>query len=87
MRNITPLFLTFVIESVYPVDVGTLMISSKKEEVLWIFDLIGQEKADGLHGLLSSVHIVPKKEVIGIWGKGAVLKQPEKVIVLAMNIT
>ena len=63
------------------------MISSEEEEILWILDLIGQEKADGLHGLLPSVHIVPKKEVIGVWGKGAILKQPEKVTILTVNIT
>lgn len=40
--------LTFIIKSIYPVDGGTFMVSSEKKEVLWIFDLVGKQQADGL---------------------------------------
>lgn len=34
------------------------MVATEKEEVLWVLDLVGQQEADGLQGLLASVHIV-----------------------------
>lgn len=43
-----PHILTFIIKSIYPVDGGTFMVSSEKKEVLWIFDLVGKQQADGL---------------------------------------
>jgi hypothetical protein len=33
---------------------------------------VGQEEANGLHGLLSAVHVVAKEEVVGLWGKPAI---------------
>ena len=35
--------LTFIIESIYPIYAGTLVVSSKEKEVLRIFDLVRQQ--------------------------------------------
>ena len=51
--------LAFVIEPVDSVDRSALVISSEKEEVLWVLDLVGEEEADGFQRLLSSVYIIP----------------------------
>ena len=40
--DVVPSF-AFIIEAVDSVDGGTLMISTKDEEVLWILDLVCQE--------------------------------------------
>ena len=37
--------LAFVVESVYPIDRTTLMISAQQEKILRIFDLISQKQA------------------------------------------
>lgn len=40
------------------------MISSQQKEVFGIFDLVCEQKDDGLNGLLASVNIISKKEVV-----------------------
>ena len=79
--------LTLIIESIYSVDACTFVVSSEEEEILGILDLVGQKEANGLHRLLPSVNIVPKEEVVGIWRESAILKQPEEVTVLAVDIS
>lgn len=79
--------LTLVVEAIYPVDGGALVIPSQQEKVLWVFNLVSQQQADGLQRLLPSVHIVPQKQVVTLRGVSTVLKQPEQVIVLTVNIT
>ena len=34
--------LTFIVETVYPVNAGTLMVATKKKEILRILYLVGQ---------------------------------------------
>lgn len=51
--------LTLIIKAVDTVNGGTLVVAAQQEEVLWVFDLVGQKQADGLQGLLPSVHVVP----------------------------
>jgi hypothetical protein len=45
--------LTLVVESVYPVDGGALMVAAEQEKVLGIFDLVRQQETNGLKRLLS----------------------------------
>lgn len=40
--------LTLIVEAVYPVDGGALMVPSQQEKVLWVFNLVGQQQANGL---------------------------------------
>lgn len=63
------------------------MVSSEKKEVLWIFDFVGKQQADGLQWLLASVNIVSQKKVVTLWWISSILEKPEQVIVLTMNIT
>lgn len=63
------------------------MISPQQEEVLWIFDFVGQEEADGLQGLLPPVHIVTQKQVVALWREASIFKQPQQVIVLPVDVT
>jgi len=63
------------------------MVSSQQEEVFWVFDLVCQQQADGLEGLLPSVDIIPQEEIVALWWEASVFKQPQQVIVLPVNIT
>lgn len=78
--------LTLIVEAVDAVDAGTLVVPTEQEEVLGVLDLIGQQQADGLQRLLAPVHVVPEKQVVALWREAAVLEQPQKVVVLAMNV-
>lgn len=63
------------------------MVSSKKEEVLWVFDFVGQEKADSFKWLFTSIHIVTKEKIVSLWRKSAILKESQEIIVLSMNVS
>ena len=85
--DLAQLFLTFIIESVESVDAGALVISSKKEEILWVLNLVGKEQADGLYALFSSINIISQEEIIALRRVPSELKEPQQVIVLSMDIT
>ena len=63
------------------------MVASEQEKVLRILDFVGQQQADRLQRLLSSIDIISKEEVVGLWREAAVLEQTQQVVVLAVNIT
>lgn len=79
--------LTLIIEAVDAVDAGTLMVPTEQEEVFGVLDLIGQQQADGLQRLLAPVYVVPQEEVVALWREATILKQPQKIIVLTMDVT
>lgn len=62
------------------------MVTTQDEEVLGVFDLVCQKKADGLERLLATVNIVTEEEVVGLWREAAVFEETEEIIVLAMDI-
>jgi phage tail sheath gpL-like len=63
------------------------VVASEDEEVFGVFDLVREQQADGLERLLSSVDIVSKEEVVGLWGEGSVLEQTQQIVILAVDIT
>lgn len=63
------------------------MVSTQDEEIFWVFDLVGKEEADGLERLLSTIDVISKEKVVGLWGESAVLEKAEEIIVLAVNVT
>lgn len=62
------------------------MIATQQEKVLWVFDLVGQKQADGLQRLLPSIHVVTQEQVVTLWGEASVFKEPEQIIVLAVDV-
>ena len=50
--------LALIVETVDTVDRGALVVTSQDEEVLRVLDFVGQEQADCLQGLFSSVNVV-----------------------------
>ena len=79
--------LALIVEAVDAVDGRTFVVSSEEEEVVWEFDLVGEEKADGLDTLLASVDIVAEEEVVGARREASVFEEPEEVGVPAVDVT
>lgn len=79
--------LTLIIEAIYSIDGCTLMISPQQEEVLWIFNFVGQEETDGLQGLLPPVHVVAQKQVVALRREASIFEQPQQVVVLPVDVT
>jgi hypothetical protein len=77
---------TLIIEAVDPVDARALVVASKYKEVFRVFDLVGQQQANSLERLFSTVHVVAEEEIISFGREPAVLKQTQQVVVLSMNI-
>ena len=67
--------LALVIEAVDSVDGGTLVVASQEEEVLRVLNLVCQEEADGLEGLLAAVHVVTKEEIVGVGWEATILEE------------
>ena len=78
--------LALVVEAVDTVDGGALVVASEEEEVLGVLDLVGEEQTDSFKGLLATIDIVPEEEVVGIRREATVLKEPEQIVVLTMDV-
>lgn len=79
--------LALVVEAVDAVDRGALVVAAQNEEVLGVFNLVCEEQANGLKGLLATVYVVAEEEVVGLWWETAIFEETEQVVVLAVNIT
>lgn len=84
--HVVPSF-AFVVESVHTVDGSTLVIASEEEEVELVFELVGKKKAYRLDALLATINIVPEEQVICSWRISTVLKQPQEVRKLTVNVS
>ena len=62
------------------------MVAAQQEEVLGVLDLVGQQQADGLQGLFPPVYVVAQEQVVALRRKAPVLKEPEQVIVLPVDV-
>lgn len=62
------------------------MIASEEEEVLWVFDLVGEHEADGLDGLFAAVDVIAQKEVVGLSGEAGVLEELDEVGELSVDV-
>jgi hypothetical protein len=80
------LSITFVVEAVYTIDAGALVIAAEDEKVFRVLDLVCEQETDRLQALLAPVHVVAKEKVIGLGWEATVLEEPQKIIVLPMNI-
>jgi hypothetical protein len=76
-----------VVETINSVDGGALVVSSEQEEIFGILDLVSEEKAHSLEGLLASVNVITQEEVVGIGREATVLEESQQVVVLTMHIT
>jgi hypothetical protein len=76
-----------VIKSIDPIDGSALVISTQNEKVFGVLDLVRQEQANGFQTLLSAVHIVSQKDVIGLGREPTILKETQEIVILSVNVT
>lgn len=79
--------LALVVETIDTVDGGTLVVATEDEEVLRVFDLVGEKQADGFEGLLATVDVVTEEKVVGLRGESTVFEKTQKIVVLTVDIT
>lgn len=48
----------FIVKAIDSGDVGALVISPQKEEILWKFEFVAKQKKDRLQALLSPIYII-----------------------------
>ena len=65
---------------------AALVVPAEDEEVLGVFDLVSEEKANRLERLLATVDVVSEEKVIRFRWETAVFEEAEQIIVLAMDI-
>jgi len=63
------------------------VVSTEDEKVLGVLDLVGQEQANSLQTLLSSIDVVTEKNVIGLGRESSVFKESQQIVVLSVDIT
>ena len=63
------------------------MIAAQQEEVLRVLNLVAQQQADCLDGLLASIDVVSQEQVVGLGRKATVFKYAQKIVILTMNVT
>ena len=63
------------------------MVAAQQEEILRIFDFVGEQETDGLERLLATIHIIAKEQVVRLWREATVLEQSQQVVILAVDIT
>jgi hypothetical protein len=78
---------TLLVEPELPVDVRALMIAAQHEEVLWVADFEGKQKAHCLYALTTSIDIVSQKQEIGFRWVPTYFKDAEKILVLTVDVT
>lgn len=78
--------LALVVEAVDTVDGRTLVVATQNEEVFGVLDLVGKQKADSLERLLASVNVITQEEVVGFGREATVLKEPQQIIILAVDV-
>jgi len=79
--------LALVIETIDTVDRRALVVAAQDEEVLRIFDLVCEQQADGLEGLLSSVNIVAQEKIVGLRWESAIFEETQKIVILSVDVT
>jgi hypothetical protein len=67
--------LALIVESVDAVDGRALVVAAQDEEVFGVLDLVCQEKADCLEGLLATVDVVTEEEVVCLRRESTVLEE------------
>lgn len=63
------------------------MVPPEEKKVLRILDLVRQQQTNSFKTLFPSIHVVPKKQIVSLRWEATILKQPQQVVVLPVNVT
>jgi len=75
-----------VVEAVHLRDLATLVVASQDGYSVFVTDFQSDEKSDGLHRIIASIHVVTHEQVIRIGTPTAYLEQLHEVMELAMDV-
>lgn len=79
--------LALIVETVEPRDRYALVVAAKHVDHLWELDFIRHEEAHGFNTLLATVdEVANEQELVDRWGTARDLKQPQHIIILAVEI-
>jgi hypothetical protein len=78
--------LALVVETVDTIDRGALVVTTQHEKVLGILDLVRQEEADSLEGLLATIDVVAEEQIVCLWWESTVLEKSEQIVILTVDI-
>ena len=78
---------TFIKEAIDSVNWGTFVVSSEQKKVVRVFNFIGQQKTNSLKIVLSPINIISQEQIITLRRESAIIKEPNQVFVLPMDIT
>ena len=76
-----------IIKSIHSVDLSNLVVTSKEEEVLGVLYFKSEKQAESLNGVLSTVNVVTKEQVVSLRRHTAKLKKLQQVIELSVQVT
>lgn len=79
--------LALIVESVNAVDGGALVVSTEDEEIFRVLDLVCQQQTYCFKRLFSTIYVITKEQVVGLWWESTVFEETQKVIVLTMDIS
>lgn len=63
------------------------MVTSQDVDLGWVFDLEGEQQANGLDALPPSVHIISEEQIAGLGRQSTVFEEPKHVVVLSMDVS
>jgi len=76
-----------IVEAIDTIDRRAFVIAAEDEKVFGIFDLVGEQEADGFERLFTTIDVVTKEEIVGFWGESAIFEKSKEIVVLSMDIT
>ena len=71
------------ISSVYGL---AFMVAPEHEEIFWVFNFIGQQQTYSCNAEISTIDVVTKEQVVGIWWVHVEVKVVEEVFELSVNV-
>lgn len=63
------------------------MVSSEDMHLGRVFNLEGEQQANGFDALSPSIDVIAQEEIAGFWWQSAVFEEPEHVVVLPVDVS
>lgn len=78
--------LALVVEAINSCDARALMVTTEQEYIFWVLHLVRQKQIHHLNRVLTTIDVVAKHQIVGIWWKTSSRKVLEQIVELAMNV-
>jgi len=78
--------LALVEKPIDPIDIRRFVVSAQQKEGLRIAELVRQQQGQGFYRVQTPIHVIPEKQVVGSRRYPALLKDPQEVLELTVQI-